>query len=79
MKIKKIAIIIVTSGVQSKDLQPLTAMFVEDKVTEFFYLADEFCKYFDAQQEKSMLTAPQDEKDAAYKPTGLTRMAEPLP
>lgn len=54
-------------------------MFSKDKVTEFFYLADEFCKYFDAQQKKSMLTAPQDEKDAAYKPTGLTRMAEPLP
>ena len=37
-------------------------MFSEDKVTEFLYLADEFCKYFDAQQEESMLTAPQDEK-----------------
>ena len=29
-------------------------MFSEDKVTEIFCLADEFCKFFDAQQEKSM-------------------------
>ena len=34
--------------------QLLTAMFSEDKVTEIFCLADEFCKFFDAQQEKSM-------------------------
>lgn len=26
-------------------------MFSEDKVTEFFYLEDNFCKYFDTQQE----------------------------
>ena len=30
-------------------------MFSEDKFTETFCLADEFCKFFDAQQEKSML------------------------
>ena len=29
-------------------------MFSEDKATEIFCLADEFCKFFDAQQEKSM-------------------------
>ena len=37
-------------------------MFSEDKVTEIFCWADEFCKFFDAQQEKSMLDAPQDGK-----------------
>ena len=26
-------------------------MFTEVKVTEIFYLADEFCKFFDAEQE----------------------------
>ena len=30
-------------------------MFTEDEITEIFYLADEFCKFFDAEQEKSML------------------------
>ena len=57
LKIRRIAIIIVTLGVQSKDLQLITAMFSEDKVTEIIYLADEFCNFFDAQQEKSMLEA----------------------
>ena len=37
-------------------------MFSEDKVTENFCLADEFCKFFDTEQEKSMLGAPQDDK-----------------
>ena len=32
-------------------------MFTAGKVTEIFYLADEFCKFFDAEQEKSMLSA----------------------
>jgi hypothetical protein len=35
-------------------------MFSEDKVTEIFCLADEFCKFFDEQQEKSMPEAPVD-------------------
>ena len=33
---------------QSIVIQHLTAVFSEDKVTEIFYLADEFCKFFDA-------------------------------
>ena len=37
-------------------------MFTEGKITEIFYLADEFSKFFDAEQEKSMLSAPQDGK-----------------
>ena len=37
-------------------------MFSEDKITEIFCLADEFCKFFDEQQEKSMPEAPVDGK-----------------
>lgn len=37
-------------------------MFTESKVTEIFYLADEFCKFFDAEQEKSMLSVPNARK-----------------
>ena len=47
-------------------------MFSEDKVTEIFYLADEFCKFFDAQQEKSMLAAPQDGKKHRRKPNRMS-------
>ena len=37
------------------NLKTIIAIFSEDKVTEFFYLVDEFCKFFNAQKEKSML------------------------
>ena len=47
-------------------------MFSEDKVTEIFCLADEFCKFFDAQQEKSMLEAPQDGKRHRRKPNRMS-------
>jgi len=47
-------------------------MFSEDKVTEIFCLADEFCNFFDAQQEKSMLTAPQDGKKHRRKPNRMS-------
>ena len=47
-------------------------MFSEDKVTEIFCLADEFCKFFDAQQEKSMLEAPQDGKRRRRKPNRMS-------
>ena len=46
-------------------------MLSEDKVTEIFYLADEFCKFFNAQQEKSMLEGPKEGKRHRRKPTGL--------
>ena len=42
------------------NIKTITAMFSEDKVTDIFYLADEFCKFFNVQQEKSMLEAPND-------------------
>ena len=47
-------------------------MFSEDKITEIFCLADEFCKFFDAQQEKSMLGAPQDGKRHRRKPNRMS-------
>ena len=47
-------------------------MFSEDKVTEIFYLADEFCKFFDVQQEKSMLECPKDGKKHRRKPNRLS-------
>ena len=47
-------------------------MFSEDKVTEISCLADEFCKFFDAQQEKSMLKAPQDGKRHRRKPNHMS-------
>ena len=47
-------------------------MFSGDKITEIFCLADEFCKFFDAQQEKYMLKAPQDGKRHRRKPNRMS-------
>lgn len=55
-----------------KVLQTIIAMFTEGKVTEIFYLSDEFCKFFDAEQEKSMLSAPQDGKKHRCKPNRIS-------
>ena len=35
-----------------KELQTIIAMITEDKVTELFCIADDFCKFFDAMMEK---------------------------
>ena len=35
-----------------KELQTIIAMITENKVTEIFCMADEFCKVFDAQMAK---------------------------
>ena len=40
-----------------KELQTIIAMITEDKVTELFCIADDFCKYFDAMLEKYTLKA----------------------
>ena len=40
-----------------KELQTIIAMITEDKVTELFCIADDFCKYFDAMMEKYTLKA----------------------
>ena len=36
-----------------KVLQTIIAMITDDKVTELFCMADDFCKFFDAMMEKS--------------------------
>ncbi len=38
-----------------KELQTIIAMLNEDKVTELFCMADDFCKFFDAMMEKYTL------------------------
>ena len=38
-----------------KQLQTKIAMITEDKVTEIFYMADDFCKFFDAMTAKYTL------------------------
>ena len=35
-----------------KEIQTIIAMITEDKVTELFCIADDFCKFFDAMMEK---------------------------
>ena len=35
-----------------KGLQTIIAMLTDDKVTELFCMADDFCKFFDSQMEK---------------------------
>ena len=35
-----------------KELQTIIAMITENKVTELFCIADDFCKFFDAMMEK---------------------------
>ena len=47
-------------------------MFTEGKITKILYLADEFCKFFDAEQEQSMLSAPQDGKKHCCKPNRMS-------
>ena len=38
-----------------KELQTIIAMTTEDKFTELFCIADDFCKFFDAMMEKYTL------------------------
>ena len=38
-----------------KELQTIIAIITEDKVTELFCMADDFCKFFDAMMEKYIL------------------------
>ena len=40
-----------------KELQTIIAMITEDKVTELFCIADDFCNFFDAMMEKYTLKA----------------------
>ena len=38
-----------------KEIQTIIAIITEDKVTELFCIADDFCKFFDAMMEKHTL------------------------
>ena len=38
-----------------KELQTIIAMITENKVTELFCIADDFCKFFDAMMKKNTL------------------------
>ena len=45
-----------------KQLQTKIAMITEDKVTEIFCMADDFCKFFDAMTAKYTLKATEKRK-----------------
>ena len=42
-----------------KELQTIISMITDDKVTELFCIADDFCKFFDAMMEKYTLKSYQ--------------------
>lgn len=45
-----------------KVLQTRFAMFTDNKVTEIFFMADEFCKFFDAMMAKYTVSTPKRRK-----------------
>ena len=45
-----------------KVVQTIIAMLTEDKVTEIFYMVDEFCKFFDRMTKKYTIGAPSKRK-----------------
>ena len=59
-----------------KDLQTIIAMITEDKVTELFCMADDFCKFFDAMMKKYTLKS--DNKRAYLHIPADTRSAFPV-
>lgn len=54
-----------------KDLQTIIAMFIEDKVTELFCMADDFCKFFDAMMKKYTLKS--DNKRAYHRDSTMSK------
>ena len=40
------------SAQTTKAVQTIIVMLTEDKVTEFFFMSDEFCKFFDLMTKK---------------------------
>ena len=54
-----------------KDLQTIIAMFIEDKVTELFCMADDFCKFFDAMIKKYTLKS--DNKRAYHRDSTMSK------
>lgn len=54
-----------------KDLQTIIAMITEDKVTELFCMADDFCKFFDAMMKKYTLKS--DNKRAYHRDSTISK------
>lgn len=54
-----------------KDLQTIIAMITEDKVTELFCMADDFCKFFDAMIKKYTLKS--DNKRAYHRDSTMSK------
>lgn len=54
-----------------KDLQTIIAMITEDKVTELFCMADDFCKFFDAMMKKYTLKS--DNKHAYHRDSTMSK------
>lgn len=54
-----------------KDLQTIIAMITEDKVTELFFMADDFCKFFDAMMKKYTLKS--DNKRAYHRDSTMSK------
>lgn len=54
-----------------KDLRTIIAMFTEDKVTELFCMADDFCKFFDAMMKKYILKS--DNKRAYHRDSTMSK------
>lgn len=54
-----------------KDLQTIIAMIAEDKVTELFCMADDFCKFFDAMMKKYTLKS--DNKRAYHRDSTMSK------
>ena len=45
-----------------KIIRTIFAMFTDNKVTEIFFMADEFCKFFDAMMAKYIISNPRKRK-----------------
>ena len=54
-----------------KDLQTIIAMITEDKITELFCMADDFCKFFDAMMKKYTLKS--DNKRAYHRDSTISK------
>ena len=54
-----------------KEIQTIIAMITEDKVTELFCMADDFCKFFDAMMAKYTLRA--DKKRSYHRDSTMSK------
>jgi len=54
-----------------KELQTLVAMLTEDKITEIFFMADDFCKFFDVMMLKYVLKS--NKKQIYYSESAMSK------